>query len=227
MKRALLALLAFGVAVTAAPVDARETPRERREREAKEARQRAGDLVKPCTDAVSASKWDDVIDKCTKLIDSKGLEGEDLGQIYLARGNAYRNKDDCAKAMSDLDAAKPLRPADFQIPLLQYICAVKLKDDAKASAALDDGLTLAPDNQDMLRARCVLRVNAKTFATAIPDCEKVIAANPNDKDILTVLGQMYETEKQTDKAKATYTQLLSVDPGNTVATDGLKRLGGK
>lgn len=227
MKRAVLALLALGVAFTSLPVEARETPSERREREAKRAREEAQKLVQPCLDAVKASEWDGVIDKCTKLIDSKGLQGEDLGQIHLARGNAYLNKGDCAKATPDFDTARTLRPNDFQVPLLQYVCAAKLKDDAKAATALDDGLALAPDNQDMLRARCVLRVNAKTYATAIPDCEKVVAANPNDKEILTVLGQMYETEKQTDKAKSTYQQLLSVDPGNKAATDGLKRLGVK
>lgn len=227
MKRAILAFLALGVAFTIVAADARETPSERRAREAKAAKDAAASLVKPCTDANAASDWDAVIEKCTKLIDAKGLDGEDLGAIHIMRGNAYRNKDDCAKALPDFDIARPLRPTDSQVPLLQYVCATKLKDDAKAAAALDDGLTMAPDNQDMLRARCVMRVNAKSYTAAVPDCEKVVAANPNDKDILNVLGQIYETEKQTDKAKAAYQKVLAIDPGNKSASDGLKRLGAK
>jgi Flp pilus assembly protein TadD len=227
MKAPILALLALGVAFTTVSVEARETPSERRAREAKEARDKAGDLVKPCQDAYTQKKWDDVITACTKLIDSKGIQGEDLGAVLLMRGTAHQNKDDCAKAMVDFDAAQPLRPQDYQVPFLQYICATKLKDDAKAAAALDQAIALKPDDADLLRSRCVSRVNAKQYAAAVPDCEKVVAAKPDDADIWMVLGQIYESEKQADKAKAAYTKLLTLRPGDKAAADGLKRLGGK
>jgi Flp pilus assembly protein TadD len=227
MKRAILALLALSVGASAAIVEARETPRERREREAKAAREKINEVIPLCQKAYEEQRWDDVIKECSKVIDAKALEPADQGSILLMRGTAQQKKDDCAKAMPDFDAAQPLRPQDFQVPFLQYICAVKLKDDAKAASSLDAALALAPDNADLLRARCVSRINAKAFAAAIPDCEKVVAAKPDDTDIWLALGQVYETEKQTDKARAAYTKVLALSPGNASASDGIKRLGAK
>jgi tetratricopeptide (TPR) repeat protein len=227
MKRLVLGFLAIGLAIAAVPADARETPSERRAREAKEAQQKAGDLVKPCQDAYTEKRHDDVITACTKLIDSKGITGEDLGSIHLMRGVAHQSKDDCAKAIVDFDAAEPLRPQDYQVPFLQYICATKLKDDAKAEAALDKAITLKPDDPDLLRSRCVSRVNAKKYDVALPDCEKLVSLKSDDADIWLVLGQIYETNKQADKAKAAYAKVLAIKPGHPGATDGVKRLGGK
>jgi predicted TPR repeat methyltransferase len=52
-----------------------------------------------------------------------------------------------------------------------------------------------------------------------------MAAMPKDKDLLIATGQSAEQTGNKALAAAAYRNLLAVDPGNQIATEGLQRLG--
>ena len=63
------------------------------------------------------------------------------------------------------------------------------------------------------------------FAGALPDCEKAVAGTPGDKDLLIAAAQSAEQVGNRQRAAELYRQLLTADPGNAVATEGLARVG--
>jgi Flp pilus assembly protein TadD len=226
MRKVVLGVLSIAAIGAAMPSYAIETAAEKRERRAMEAQKKLAPLLPKCIDAFNQGRYDDSIAGCTAIIDSKIVKDENLGTVYFVRGSAHERKGDCVAAMADFEIAQPLLSTDPQLYVAQFVCATKLKDDAKAAAALDKAMELKPDDMDLLRARCIMRVNAKNIAAAIPDCEKFIAARPDDATVWLALGQMYEVEKKNDLAKNAYTKVLALKPDTPSAADGLKRLGG-
>ncbi len=101
-----------------------------------------------------------------------------------------------------------------------------LKQDDLALADLDSAVKVDPDAVLYRSARCVLLFNRKDFAGALPDCEKALAASPDDKNLLMATSQAAEQAGNTQRAAELYRKLLAVDPGNPVATEGLKRTAG-
>src|SRR5207247_10831142 len=51
---------------------------------------------------------------CTKAIDTGGLTGVDLATTYTNRGNAFRNRGELERALSDYDAALRAVPTHVQ-----------------------------------------------------------------------------------------------------------------
>ena len=224
MKYIVLSALMLGLVAAHAPVLAKETPRERREREAEAKRKQLPEMQKKCAEAYNQGKDHDAIVGCTAIIDGKFLEGKDLAQIYAVRGAAYLRKKDFAKALADFEAASANDPTEFQNYLGAYIAATQLGDKGKATAALNKGLEIKPDSVDLLRVRCIEKFNAKDFAGAIPDCEKVVAAKADDADVWLAIAQAAEQLKDKAKAKAAYEKVLALNPANTTAKDGLARV---
>ncbi|MEQ1865509.1 MAG: tetratricopeptide repeat protein, partial [Micropepsaceae bacterium] len=75
-------------------------------------------------------------------------------------------------------------------------------------------------------ARCIMLFNRKDFAGALPDCEKALAASPDNKNLLTATSQAAEQVGNKPRAAELYRRLLALDPGNPTATEGLKRTTG-
>jgi Tfp pilus assembly protein PilF len=75
-------------------------------------------------------------------------------------------------------------------------------------------------------ARCKLLFNKRDFAGALPDCEKALAVTASDKDLMIATAQAAEQTGNRARAAEVYRKLLASDPGNTIATEGLKRTGG-
>ncbi len=193
---------------------------ERRKREAQAYPQQA-------YEALQKNELDRAIELYTKAIDSRAFKDQPqtLGEIYFGRGNAYRLKKDCTTALVDYNkAAETLQEGDLYLTMAA--CYLELKQEDQALVALDTAVKLDPDAAMYRSARCKLLFNRKDFAGAVPDCEKALAATPDDKYVLTAASQAAEQTGNRPRAAELYRKLLAVDPGNPIATEGLKRLGG-
>lgn len=218
----VIGLLTMTAAI-AAPAFAVEGVSERQARK----RQEAQNYPFQANEALQNNDPDRAIELFTKAIDSRAFNDQPdaIGKIYFGRGNAYRMKKDCAAAI--LDYAKALETRqDGDIYFSRAACYLELKQDDLALADLDSAVKVDPDAVMYRNARCVMLFNRKDFAGALPDCEKALLTQPEDKNLLAATSQANEQAGNRQRAAEIYRKLLAVDPGNPTATEGLKRTGG-
>jgi tetratricopeptide (TPR) repeat protein len=224
IKRILTSLAAlFLITAVTLPALALETPEERRAHKKIEAQK----FPTQADDAMRANEYDKAIDLYTKAITSHAFDDQPqfLGNMYFARGRAYQQKSDCASALNDFnEAIKTIEKGDLFYSMAA--CHLQLSQDDAALNDLDHAVKADPDAAMYRNARCKLLFNRKDFAGAMPDCERAVAAQPTDKDLLVAASQAAEQVGNRPRAAELYRQLLKVDPGNPVATEGLKRTGG-
>lgn len=224
MMRLLVVLFAVALIGPTLPsamaVESAGAARERRQKE-------AADGLKKGLDALKDNKLDEAITELTKAVENeRALNEENRTLARYGRGLAYFNKKDCPNAMLDFDQLKDAKANDGQYHYIRYVCLDQAGDKAGGAAALDKAIEVTTDKVDFVRVRCINRFNAKDFANAIPDCEKVVAAKPEDSDIWLAIGQSAELTNQKDKALNAYRKLIGLKPDSKPAQDGIKRMGG-
>lgn len=222
MVRRLFAFLGL-IVVTAAltmPALAVEGVSERQARKRAEAQK----YPQEAAEAMQKGETDRAIELFTKAIDSRAFKDQPstMGELYFGRGNAWRKKGDCQKAIEDYTKAVETLP-EGDIYFSRAACYLELKQDDLALADLDQAIKLDPDAVMYRGARCVLLFNKKDFAGCLPDCEKALAAQPNDKNLLTATSLANEQVGNRPRAAELFRRLLAADPGNPVATEGLAR----
>jgi|CXWL01.1.fsa_nt_gi tetratricopeptide (TPR) repeat protein len=225
LKRILAALgivtVIATLATSAIPAFAIEQPSERRARLKIEAQK----LPNEANEAMKAKDFDKAITLFTKAIESRAFDNQPqaLGDIYFGRGLAYRQKQDCNAAITDFNKAlETINKGDIHFSLAA--CHLTLNQEDLALKDLDNAVKADPDAIMYRSARCKLLFNKKDFAGAVPDCEKALAATPNDKDLLVAAAQSAEQTGNRQRAADLYRQLLAADPGNAIATQGLARV---
>lgn len=225
MLKRILVLLALLVVVDTVtmPAFAVEGVAERRARKKIEAQK----YPNQANEALQAKEFDRAIELFTKAIDSGAFDDQPdtLGAIYFGRGNAYRQKGDCQAAIADYTKAATLTEKG-DIYFSRAACHLEMKQDDLALADLDSAVKLDPSAPAYRSARCILLFNRKDFAGALPDCEKALAAEPNNKNLLLAASQAAEQAGNRARAAELYARLLALDPGNPVATEGLARTRG-
>lgn len=224
IKRILVVLtMATAAVAIALPAVAVEGIAERQARKKQEAQK----LPSQAQDALNDNKPDLAIELFTKAIDSRAFNDQPdaMGNLYFGRGNAYRRKGDCTNAVTDYTKALEfVKKGDVYFS--RAACYLEMKQDDLALADIDAAIKVDPDASSYRSARCIMLFNRKDFAGALPDCEKALAATPDDKNLLTATSQAAEQTGNTARAAELYRKLLAVDPGNPLATEGLKRTAG-
>jgi tetratricopeptide (TPR) repeat protein len=224
LKRVLLVLGLLTITASfTLPAFAVEGVAERQARKRAEAQQ----LPNQALEALQAKEFDRAIELYTKAINSGAFKDQPdaLGAMYFNRGNAYRQKGDCTSAIADYTKAlEYVQKGDLYFS--RAACYLEQKQDDLALADFDSAVKTDPSAVSYRNARCILLFNRKDFAGALPDCEKALTAQPNDKNLLTAAAQANEQVGNRARAAELYRQLLAVDPGNPVATEGLKRTAG-
>ena len=224
LKRLLVVVgLLIVVASVAAPSFAVEGVSERQARKRLEAQK----YPNQAQEAMQAKNYDLAIELYTKAIDSKAFKDQPqtIGELYFGRGTAHQAKKDCVAAIADFDkAAETLNDGDLFYA--RGACRLELKQDDLALADFDKAVQVDPAAAMYRSARCIMLFNRKDFAGALPDCEKALAASPDNKSLLTATSQAAEQVGNKPRAAELYRRLLAADPGNPTATEGLKRTAG-
>lgn len=218
---ALLSVIAFSLILQSA--NALEDPSTRRARMQREAQV----LPSQALEALSKGDADRAIELYTKAIDSGAFNSQpdSIGNLYFQRGQAYRMKNDCNSAILDFDrAAGLIQKGD--VYFLRAACYLDLKQEDKARADLDRAVQIDPQATMYREHRCIFLFNKLDFASALPDCEMALSKKPQDKQLLTAASQAAERTGNRARAAELYRMLIAVDPGNPVATEGLKRVAG-
>lgn len=224
LTRLLTAFFALAtIALFTLPSSAIESIADRRARQ----QQAAQSLPNDARAALNDKKPDLAIELYTRAIDSRVFDSNPLviGEIYFGRGLAYRMKGNCPLAISDLDAAsKFISKGD--VYYARALCRLDLGQEDAALADLELAIKTDPLAADYHHSRCILLFNRKNFVGALPDCETALVAKPQDKNLILAASQAAEQTGNRARAAELYRKLLAIEPGNPVATEGLKRVGG-
>lgn len=215
-----VAILVASSAMPALSIEDASSRRARVEREAQ-------GLPNLALEALNKQDADTAIDLYTKALKSGAFRAQPdmLGQIYLGRAMAYRLKKDCTSAVADFDkAAEYVKKGDVFYG--RAACRIDMGQEDLALADLGLAIEADPEAPGYRKVRCVILFNRKDFANALPDCEKALVSAPNDKTLLLAASQAAEQTGNRPRAAELYRNLQKADPGNTVATEGLKRVGG-
>jgi tetratricopeptide (TPR) repeat protein len=106
--------------------------------------------------------------------------------------------------------------ADGYIGKNEYNLAIQ--DDTQAIA-------LDASNAQAYNNRCISYRNTGSYDMAITDCTQALALKPDYAHAFNNRAAAYEKKGQNDLAIADYRASLKVSPGDSTASDGLKRLG--
>ena len=184
-------------------------------------------LAKQATAKMNEKAWDEAIALYTEALDMNALEKKGAAQARYNRGIAYSNTNQCDKAIADFDAAVEVLTEESGIYMSRAVCKIKTQQTEQGLADLNKAVELKPDEPQYRRLRCLANYNLRKIAEALPDCDLALAAKPDDVVVLEAVGTGAETLGDFARARAAYTKLAEVQPGNKVAQDGLKRIQGK
>ncbi|WP_319523573.1 tetratricopeptide repeat protein [Breoghania sp.] len=90
--------------------------------------------------------------------------------------------------------------------------------------AIGIGLTLAPQNPDLLRRMARFELARSKEPEAIAAFERYLRLKPGDQEARLQLAQLYEWQNQPEKALDLYRRIVRDDPRNKAAADALARL---
>jgi tetratricopeptide (TPR) repeat protein len=95
------------------------------------------------------------------------------------------------------------------------------KDLASAEAALNKAVELDKTNTDALEKLGKVQVQAGEADKAIALYQQSIKDNPRDPRFYILCGELYESKKDFDHARAMYQQALSIQPDHPLASNNL------
>lgn len=128
-----------------------------------------------------------------------------LGQVFL-RGKEY------TKAELMLNRALKLKPDSAET---MYFLAEVYNEESRSVDALDllaRAHKLAPENADIIFLLARISMGQNFFEDAIPLLESGLKIAPQRTDLLSALGESYFMSGRTDKAIATFNQLIQLEP---------------
>lgn len=140
---------------------------------------------------------------------------------YFYRGQAHRRLKQYVEALADFDAALAIKadlaPAFFESGMA-YHAQEKYK---QAIASYDKAIKISPENAEYIYSRCVSKSWAGDNAGARDDCRKAVKIKDDYVDAWSTLGRAHEDLGQLDKAEECYKKVLTLEPGNKAAKEGL------
>ncbi|KUG07802.1 tetratricopeptide repeat protein [Solirubrum puertoriconensis] len=126
-----------------------------------------------------------------------------------------------AEAKQDLGQAKEnyskLMAINYKSPqmygrLLQI--ARQEKNEAEANKVIQQALAAYPNNKQFLLEDLNIALSAGRGPQAIDKIQKAIAADPNNSNLYSVLGSVYEQNKQPEQALAAHKKAVELDAKN-------------
>ena len=120
-------------------------------------------------EAMSAGKFDLAISSFTSALNAGDLAAAYVPDAHMRRAQAYLQKQQCASAVADLDAALKLKPNDANALGLRSAADRCLGKPDAARADLDAAIAAAPAVPGLYRARGDLAWYGADFAQAATD----------------------------------------------------------
>jgi lipoprotein NlpI len=154
----------------------------------------------------------DQIDACTKLIDTRRLQGRDLAQALYQRGLGYAAQTQYKEAVRDFTQALKFAPGSTDALYNRGGAYSKLGKWDEALADFDALLKIVPNDPNTLYARAWVHAQRAEDEAAIADLDQVLTQAPDDQEALLDRGGLNIRAKRYDAAIKDFSHLLKLDP---------------
>jgi tetratricopeptide (TPR) repeat protein len=179
--------------------------------------------VKAGDAAMNEKDFQTAVEEYSKAINSKELEGDNLGAILLNRGIAYVSLKQCPNAIEDFTgsvaASTTPQPSAYAG---RGQCYLETGKTAEGVSDFKQAVTLAPTDASYAGAFCTASFNAKIYVESGPACEAYSAFVPTNAQIIEASAVSYQNAGNKPKALAMWNKLLALDPASAVAKQGIK-----
>ena len=173
----------------------------------------------------------DVFDQYITITDLDLFKGEPIAEkdsnyqlVLFYKGIVASQMDNHQAAIESFEKLKPLnyRPSE----VYQYICIEyeTMKDTVNLTKALQEGFEKFPEDQYFMLNLINQYVYANKTDEAIDLLNKAIAQTPDNVQLYSVLGRMYEGKENIEEAEKNFKKALEIDPNFADAMGGLGRL---
>ena len=152
------------------------------------------------------------IEACTKLIDTRLLQGRDLAQALYQRGVGFAAMGNYQNAVRDFSQALKFAPDSTDALYNRGGALTKLGRWDEALADFNAVLKIVPNDPNTFYARAWVQAQRGEDAAAIEDLGRVVAAAPNDQEALLDRGGLNIRAGRYDDAVADFSRLLKLDP---------------
>ncbi len=149
---------------------------------------------------------------CTRLIETRLLQGKELAQALYQRGLGYAAIGRYKDAVRDFGQALKFAPGATDALYNRGGALSKLGRWDEALADFDALLKIAPGDPDTLYARAWVQAQRGEDEAAIADLDLVLAMAPEDQEALLDRGGLNIRAGRYDAAIKDFTQLLTLDP---------------
>lgn len=154
----------------------------------------------------------DQVDACTKLIDTRRLQGKDLARALYQRGSGYAAMGDYKTAVREFTQALKFAPGSTDALYNRGGAYSKLGRWDEAMADFDAVLKIVPNDPNTFYARAWVHAQRGEDAAAIADLDQVLGEAPDDQEGLLDRGGLNIRAGRYDDAIRDFGLLLKLDP---------------
>jgi lipoprotein NlpI len=154
----------------------------------------------------------DQIEACTKLIDTRRLQGRDLAQALYQRGVGYASMASYAYAVRDFTQALKFAPGSTDALYNRGGAYSKLGHWDDALADFDALLKIVPNDPNVFYARAWAHAQRGEDEAAVDDLTQVLSHAPDDQEALLDRGGLNIRAGRYDSAIKDFSHLLKLDP---------------
>jgi lipoprotein NlpI len=152
------------------------------------------------------------IEACTKLIDTRLLQGRELAQALYQRGAGQAARGDYADAVRDFTQALKFAPNSSDALYNRGGAYTKLGRWDDALADFNALLKIVPNDPNTFYARAWVYAQRGEDAAAIADLDQVLTIAPDDQEALLDRGGLNIRAGRYDDAVRDFGLLLKLDP---------------
>ena len=163
-------------------------------------------------DCRGTSTPDAVIAACTRLIGAGAVQGNQLADLFAARGRAYRAQADHDRAIADFDEAIRLDPARAFFLELRGNVWFERRDYQRAIADYDRALQVNPKLIPARVGRASAHFARGDLDAAIADYQAAIELNPKAAVLYVQRGNAWRRKGDAAHAIADYSEALRIAP---------------
>lgn len=169
---------------------------------------------------------DTAVAACKLLLDSGIAKGEELADIHLSNGKAFRERHELDKALEAFSAAIAAAPAPVSYSLRGTVHYDKGNWD-KAIADYSDAIRLDPANGEAFNNRAWTFYRAGRSAEALTDADRAVRLLAKEAYVWDTRAHIHAALGNRDAAIGDFRSALAIDPSNAASKAGLASLGAK
>lgn len=180
--------------------------------------------IATCNDEKNTYTLDQRIASCTTVIESGTYTGTNLAITYMNRGNAYDDKGDHDRALSDYNRSVELNPKNARTYFNRALAYANKKDYDHAIADYGQAITLDPKYAHAYAGRGAIRYLKGDTETALVDYNKAISIEPTYATGYVNRGLAWEKKNDLQKALADFKKAVELNPSSQAGQQGLARV---